>query len=268
MNLLRASLAFLALVALGLAPARAEPTFPALTGRVVDAANVLPADVEATLDAELAALEAKSTDQIVVATVPGLQGYEIEEYGYRLGRAWGIGTVKLDNGVILLVAPVERKVRIEVGYGLEGQMTDALSRRIIQSEILPRFRAGDMPGGVVAGARAIGAVLTADPVELAERARAAEVEAQAADEVDPVAVLILIAFILFWIWVAARSARSARFRRSSGWGAGPIIVHDWFDDDRRGGGGFGGFGGGFGGGGGGFSGGGGSFGGGGASGSW
>jgi uncharacterized protein len=112
--------AVLLVVALGAAilPASAEPTFPTLSGRVVDDANLLSPEDEQTLTEELKQLEDKSSDQLVVVTLPSLQGYPIEDFGYRLGRHWGIGTAKLDNGVLLIVAPNERKVRIEVGYGL------------------------------------------------------------------------------------------------------------------------------------------------------
>ena len=113
-------------VVLWLCPAfAAEPTYPELTGRVVDDAQLLGPDVEEELTAELKALEDKSSDQLVVVTVPSLQGYPIEDFGYQLGRHWGIGTAKLSNGVLLIVAPNEHKVRIEVGYGLEPIMTDA-----------------------------------------------------------------------------------------------------------------------------------------------
>ena len=101
------------------------------------------------------ALEDKSSDQLVVVTLPSLQGYTIEDFGYQLGRHWGIGTAKLDNGVLLIVAPNERKVRIEVGYGLEPILTDALTKIIIENAILPRFRAGDFPGGIKDGVRDI-----------------------------------------------------------------------------------------------------------------
>jgi uncharacterized protein len=202
-------------------------------------------------------------------TVPSLQGFEIEEYGYKLGRAWQIGQgERLNNGVILLVAPTERKVRIEVGYGLGGVLTDYYSSQIIRDTIVPAFKAGDMPGGIAAGAAAIEQILTTDPAELAARAARGQ-KAEAKDTSgDPIAVILVIAFLIFWIWLAIYNSRRTRFRRHSPWGSGPIILHDWDnDDDWRGGGGFGG--GGFGGGGGGgFSGGGGSFGGGGASGSW
>ena len=122
---------------IGLGPASAELTFPTLTGRVVDAANLLdPADEQA-LTSELKALEERSSDQVVVVTLPSLQGYAIEDYGYRLGRHWGIGTKQLSNGMLLIVALNERKVRIEVGRGLEPILTDALSKIIIENAILP-----------------------------------------------------------------------------------------------------------------------------------
>ena len=119
-------------------PAFAAPKFPPLTGRVVDDAQILSPDVERDLTDKLESLETTTGRQLVVATVPSLQGYPIEDYGYQLGRAWGIGEKDKDTGAILLVAPNERKVRIEVGYGLEPVMTDALSSVIIQSAILPK----------------------------------------------------------------------------------------------------------------------------------
>ena len=111
----------------------AEPAFPELTGRVVDDAGLLSYPDKVSITADLKALEDKSSDQLIVVTLPSLQGYPIEEFGYRLGRHWGIGTAKLDNGVVLIVAPKERKVRIEVGTGLEGTLTDALSRIVIEN---------------------------------------------------------------------------------------------------------------------------------------
>jgi len=142
----------IALVAL---PALAATTFPKLSGRVVDEANLLSPATEAALTQKLEALETTTGRQVVVATLPSLQGLEIEEYGYQLGRAWKLGGEKTDDGAVLIVAPNERKVRIEVGYGLEPVLTDALSSVIIQSAILPKFKAGDMEGGVVAGADAL-----------------------------------------------------------------------------------------------------------------
>ena len=123
-----------------------------------------------------AALEQASSRQLVVATVPDLQGYPIEDYGYRLGRAWGLGQEEANNGAILLVAPNERRVRIEVGYGLEPILTDALSHGIIEDRILPRFRDNDYPGGIAAGADAIIEQLQAPPEEAERRCRRALME--------------------------------------------------------------------------------------------
>ena len=154
--------------------AAAAPTFPALTGRVVDDAHVLSTQTQADLTAKLAALEQKNGDQLVVVTLPSLQGDEIEDYGYQLGRAWGIGQKGKDNGVLFIVAPNEKKVRIEVGYGLEGVMTDALSSVILQRTVLPKFRDGDVEGGVVAGTNAIVSQLGLDPAQAQANAQAAE----------------------------------------------------------------------------------------------
>src|SRR3954467_3849264 len=130
--------------------------FPPLTGRVVDQADLLNPGQEQQLTQRLEALQRASSRQLVVTTVSSLQDVPIEDYGYQLGRAWHIGQQGANNGIILLVAPNERKVRIEVGYGLEPIMTDAMSSSIIRDTILPKFKAGDMPGGIVAGAQAIG----------------------------------------------------------------------------------------------------------------
>ncbi|MFN3230508.1 MAG: TPM domain-containing protein, partial [Asticcacaulis sp.] len=124
-------------------PAWAKPEFPALTGRVVDQANILPPETEQQLEVRLAALEASTPDkdQLVVVTVADLGGYEIADYGYQLGRHWAIGQKDKDNGVLLIVAPNDRKVRVEVGYGLEPVITDAVSSLIIQNKIVPKFKA-------------------------------------------------------------------------------------------------------------------------------
>lgn len=242
-------------------------TFPKLTGRVVDAAGVLSAEQVATLTQLSEGVEQASTRQLVVATVPDLQGYPIEDYGYRLGRAWKIGQGGANNGVILLVAPAEKRVRIEVGYGLEPIMTDALSSVIIRDTILPRFRDGDLGGGVVAGAQAIAEQLRL-PLEAGERraaeqVRAASTRAQAGDDEGDIGLAIIwLVVILFVVLPLIR--RRARGRRHRG-GWAPVVV--WGSGLGGGsGGGWGGGGGSFGSSG--FSGGGGSFGGGGASGGW
>jgi uncharacterized protein len=141
------------------APAGAE-TFPTLTGRVVDTADILDQATRSAIAAMLTTLEEKTTDQVVVATVTSLQGQSIEVYANRLANRWALGRKNKNNGVLLLVAPSERKVRIEVGYGLEGTLTNAIAHEIIERSIVPRFRAGDMVGGVTNGVGDIVAVLT------------------------------------------------------------------------------------------------------------
>lgn len=243
--------------------AAAAPTFPSLTGRVVDTAGILSAQTEATLTAKLEGLEAKTGRQLVIVTVPSLQGYEIEDYGYQLLRTWGIGDKARDDGTILVVAPTARKVRIEVGYGLEPVLTDALSSLIIQQRILPAFKSGKMEEGVVDGTRAIIQQLSLPDDEA--RAIAAAPVKQEASGGSGGPPLIFILFILFWVLGGVFGLFGRRRRRSGGlWWLLPLIL----SNSSRGGGGWsgGGLSGGFGGGG--FSGGGGSGGGGGASGSW
>jgi len=126
-----------------------------LTGRVVDTADLIPADAEAKLAGRLAAVEAQSKHQFVVVTVKSLGGHAIEDYGLTLGNHWGIGRKGVNDGVLLLVAPGERKVRIEVGYGLEKALTNAEAGRIISADILPRFKAGQMAQGIAAGSESV-----------------------------------------------------------------------------------------------------------------
>jgi uncharacterized protein len=232
----------------------AGPTFPALTGRVVDNANILSAQTKSDLTGKLAALEAKTSRQLVVVTLPSLQGYEISDYGYQLGRTWGIGQAKLNNGVLLIIAPTEHKARIEVGYGLEPILTDALSSIILQSTVLPKFRSGDFNGGVNAGVDALIQQLSLD--RSTAEAKAAAAEQQAAQNDSGSGQSGSIGGLVIFLFIAI-----AIFRVFGGWGFLPFLF--------MGGGRGGGFGdGGFGGGGGGFGGGGGGFGGGGSSGSW
>jgi uncharacterized protein len=291
------ALAVLAALLLLAGAAIAAIAFPALTGRVVDQAELLSPQQEAELTRKLEALQRASTRQLVVATVSSLQDNPIEDYGYQLGRAWHIGQQGANNGVILLVAPNEKRVRIEVGYGLEPVLPDALASQIIQQQILPRFRANDYPGGIAAGADAIIAPLQAPP-EAAERAVQAagaahnertreHGERRGGGSIWP--LLFWIGVVLFVVIGSIGSGlRGRRYRRSgkSGWvDWAPIVLWGLASGSRRGrrrgwddwggggwgGGSWGGGGGGSswgGGGGGGFSGGGGSFGGGGASGGW
>lgn len=222
----------------------AAPNFPELTGRVVDQMAVLPADKKASIVSNLAAFEAESSAQIVVAVVTSLEDYEIRDYGYQLARHWELGQKDVNNGVLLLVAPNERKVSIEVGYGLEGSLTDALSFAIIQEHILPKFKAGDMSGGIELG------------VDMILQGLAGEICVQSLKsnkgfngEIDIATVIFMVFFfgiLIFIIVQAIRNPGSVRIgsgggRSGSSWGGSS---------------------------GGGFSGGGGSFGGGGASGGW
>jgi uncharacterized protein len=162
--------ALLALICLGVAGVAAlAANFPALSGRIVDQANVIPVETRAALEPKLADLEAKSGIQLVVATVTSLEGQEIEPYANALFRAWKLGEKTKNNGVLLLVAPTERRVRIEVGYGLEGTLTDALSKVIITNAITPRFKTGDFGGGISRGVDDIITVLTTDASEWQQR---------------------------------------------------------------------------------------------------
>ncbi|HFD12854.1 MAG TPA: TPM domain-containing protein, partial [Crenotrichaceae bacterium] len=136
--------------------------FPQLTGRVVDQANLLSEQQASRLTALLARHEEATSNQIVIVTLPSLQGLEIANYGYQLGRYWGVGQKDNNNGVLLIVAPKQRKVRIEVGYGLEGALTDILSHQIIQAEIIPYFRDGDFAGGIESGTKAILKAITGE----------------------------------------------------------------------------------------------------------
>lgn len=244
------------------ATAQSKIDFPPLTGRVVDQANLLDPATEQALTEKLAALEASSTDQLVVVTVNSLQDQEIEDYGYQLGRAWSIGQKENDNGALLIVAPNERKVRVEVGYGLEPILTDAFSSQVIRNDILPSFRDGDYQAGVIKGVDALIAQLSLDPAEAQARAQAAAAE-QADTKSESVIPLVIIAGLFLFIFLIAM--RSGRGRRSNASSVLLWAASEALRNSGRGGGGWGG-GGGFGGGG--FGGGGGSFGGGGASGGW
>lgn len=234
-------------------------SFPALTGRAVDAASLLKPEERAALEAKLKAHEDRTSDQVVVATVPTLGGLEVEDYANRLFRHWQLGRKDRNNGVLLLVAPKERKVRIEVGYGLEGALTDALSKVIITTAVAPQFQKGNFAGGIDAGVDAILSILTGDAEEWQRRATVREDESES---VDPWVALVVMVILFVVISNIVRDVRGRRGRSG-----GPWIV-------PTGGGWSGGSGGGWSGGGwsggsgGGFSGGGGSSGGGGASGNW
>ena len=274
-------LAVLWLALVALATPVAAQTFPPLTGRVVDQAHLLSPEQVQDLTSKSAALESQKGAQFVVATVNSLEGYPVEDYGYRLGRAWGIGQKGKDNGVILLVAPNEHKVRIEVGYGATPYITDAMSGLIIRENVIPRFKQNDYGGGIEAGADAIIKQMSLSPDEAQKNIAAAEQVQQKRQHSggNPLPFFFWLMVIGFVVLSHFRRGRGRRYRSRHG-GISPWVVLWGLNELNRGsrrsswdggsswGGGGGGWGGGGGGGFGGFSGGGGSFGGGGASGSW
>src|ERR1700693_378753 len=189
----RLPVALVALLCVGLAVSAA--TFPALTGRIVDQANIISAETRNALEPKLADLETKSGIQLVVATVASLEGQEIEPYANQLFRAWKLGEKTKNNGVLLLVAPNQRKVRIEVGYGLEGTLTDALSKVIITNAIAPRFKAGDFGDGVSRGVDDIITVLTTDSSEWQPRPSLRLDNQQSFDLGDMILIALLIGLV-------------------------------------------------------------------------
>ncbi|WP_423824103.1 TPM domain-containing protein [Salinisphaera sp. SPP-AMP-43] len=262
--ILRASIALVWLWGLALLPVlalAATPDFPQLTGRVVDNADMLSPATEQRLTRILSGLEQSNGDQVVVVTLPDLDGHSIESYGYQLGRSWGIGDQHKDNGALLIISKKDRAIRIEVGYGLEGQLTDAKSSVIIHRIIEPAFKKGDFDAGVLQGTAAIVQVLGGKPPsELAAQASEAMQHNQSNRPSlgHTLMFFVLLVAIIALFGGGGGGGRGGRRRRRG---------MPWFIPV---GGGFGGSAGGLGGGGfgGGFSGGGGSFGGGGASGGW
>ena len=242
------ALAFAAALIAVVVAAGAAPSFPALTGRVVDEAGILSSDTQSRLTALLAEHEQQTGHQVVVVTLKSLQGNDIADYGYQLGRAWGIGQKGKNTGALVIVAPNERKVRIEVGYGLEGILTDAQSKLIIENTILPYFKKGDYDSGVLAGTMQVLQVLGGKPTGAGSIPPPQPEEQHGGHGGIPIFLIVIVLWIVF-----GRFFWPLLFLGGIGRGG---IGHS--------GGGFGG--GSFGGGG--FSGGGGSFGGGGASGSW
>lgn len=256
-------MAYVLLVCLLSGPACAFD-FPPLTGRVVDQAGVISAPARETIEAKLKDLEDKSGIQLVVATVKSLQGGDIETFANQLFRTWKLGEAKKSNGVLLLIAPAERKVRVEVGYGLEGTLTDALSQVIIASAVVPRFKANDYPGGIERGVDGIVAVLTTDAEEWHAKTRVRPEDQQSVfDLLFPFLLFLIIVFIFRYM---VRTAGGASGTVARGGGRTIFIPYggsNWGSSPGWGGGASWG-----GSPGGGFSGGGGSSGGGGASGSW
>jgi uncharacterized protein len=245
--------AVVALLVLGAMAALAAPDFPSLTGRVVDAAGILSQDTQSRLTAMSAALEQKTGDQFVVVTVKSLQGNDIATYGYQLGRAWKLGQKGKNNGILLTIAPGEHQVRIDVGYGLEGNFTDAQSALIIENIVKPAYRRGDYDGGTLAAGASILKVLGVETSDV-DTTLAQAAENHPSDDTGgfPIVLIVIVVWIVFgrFLWPLLFLGGGRR----GGWGGGGFGGGGWSS-----GGGFGG---------GGFSGGGGSFGGGGASGSW
>lgn len=227
---------------------------PPPTGqRVNDFASVLSTDTKNRLESNLSTFEKETTTQIVVAIFPSIEDESVEDFTVRLAEAWKIGQKENNNGVLLAIYIKEHKARIEVGYGLEGELTDALSSRIIRNELAPDFKAGNYDAGVEKTVAAI------------QKAVRGEYTAKDEDKPQQTSyIATLIIFLIVWFLISRMSrgpmtiGPSGRRRYNDTWGGGFGGGSGW-----GGGGGFGG-----GGGGGGFSGGGGSFGGGGASGSW
>ena len=245
---------FTALLLLALFALAAALEVPQLRGRVNDYAGIVRTEHAHALERALAQFEQKTGHQVAVLTVPSLDGEDIEGFAIRVAENWKIGHKGFDNGAILIVASRDRKLRIEVGYGLEGVLPDATASTIIRNVIVPRFRANDFSGGVVAGVDAIMKVTSGEPMPEATRRRTSS---QSSGLSSLMPFLILLALIMIFGPFAGLVPRRSGDR--------------WMTHGRRHhpfGWGGGGFGGGFGGGGGGFSGGGGGFGGGGASGSW
>lgn len=278
-------LALMALAAALIAMPAGAQTFPKFTRFVVDDAGILPPEVQASLTQKLEALQRDTKRQLVVVTVKDLQGYPIEDYSNKLFRSWGVGLKDVNNGALFVIAPNDRKLRIEVGYGLEPFLTDALSSVIINNDVVPRFKAGDMPGGITAGTDAIIAQLRASPEEAQARLDAAVKQFDQTHRAQrsggggvPIGLIFWGMVMLFVLLSFAR--RGGRGQRYGGDGSGalPIVLWSIANEIGRqamrggGGGGWGGGdsgGGGGGWGGGGFGGGGGgSSGGGGASGGW
>ncbi|WP_245638394.1 TPM domain-containing protein [Croceicoccus bisphenolivorans] len=262
-----------------LAGAISAPAFAAYPerpdGPVLDEAGIIPAAEEAAMDARLREYNAATGRAVVVATVNSLDGETIEMYAANMFTEWGIGGAETDQGLLLLIAPNQRQVRIEGGYGLTPYVTDILSGRIIRGDILPRFKAGDYPGGINAGLDALIAQMDLTPAEakaVAEAAAAAEKADASGSGSSAGGVIFWIFMITIFILIFGRGGRGRRYHsRRSGidpwvvlWGASEIARHSGERSSGGWGGGFGGgsSGGGFGGFGGGMSGGGG------ASGSW
>ncbi|WP_455466719.1 TPM domain-containing protein [Bartonella sp. B39] len=257
-------------IALG-SVACSQTKFPPLTGYVNDVAHLLDNETKENLTEKLAVLEEKTGDQIVIVTLPTLSGSGIETYSNSLFRAWRLGQKQINNGVLFVIAPNEREVRIEVGYGLEGELTDAISAVIINNFVLPNFRDGNYQKGIVEAVHAIIKVITENDSDFSFRikmkAKAVEEQNKKAEKEEMVIniIMLLILFIMVGLPILAMIFGKKVGPQKYLWMG--IIFTPWFLNlnavGRRSGGIFGGHSGG-----GGFKGGGGSSGGGGATGRW
>jgi len=241
---------------------------------VTDGAGILDASAASALNEKLRNFESQSGVQFLIYTFPSLEGEALEDFTIRCATAWKAGNKKYDNGLVLFVFKQERKVRIEVGYGLEGTVTDAVSSRVIRDDIAPHFRNNeDYAGGLNAAADHLIAIISGKeapvpPSSPGASSTSSSSSGRSSDGTFPQALIFLI--VMFAIFVLPRLFMSRRGTRSSGCGGcfWPMFLLGGGGRGITFGGGGGGFGGGGFGGGGGFSGGGGSFGGGGASGGW
>ncbi len=190
------AVAAMVLAALSLAPSLAAVEVPPLAGRVSDHAGMISPSSRDALEKKLAELEKTDSTQVAVVTVPDLQGVTVEEFSMAVAEKWKIGQKKLDNGVIFLVSKAERKMRIEVGYGLEGRLTDLLAGRILDNEVRPAFRAGDFDGGFARGV---------DGIILAVRGEYHAAPAQGSHDSDSGGVTTF--FLVFLIIIMSIGAR-------------------------------------------------------------
>src|ERR1700687_3794320 len=196
-------LVLLAVWAMPASAVAAEPNFPVLSGRVVDDAGILNAATIQNLTGMLEKHEQATSEQVVAVTLKSLGGYAIEDYGYQLGRKWGIGQKGKNTGAMLIVVPSEHKVRIEVGYGLEGNLTDAISRTIIEGDIVPNFRRGDFNAGVLAGTESILSVMGGGSVT--------GTDAETSSAAPPSNWVFPLVIMIFFIFMLLRNTCGSRY---------------------------------------------------------
>ncbi len=219
---MKIAVSFLAtLLAIAVASCLASPAsaldFPALSGRVVDQARVITAESRSEIEAKSKDLEEKSGIQLAVATVVPLQGSDIETYANELFRYWKLGEAKKNNGVLFLIAPAEHKVRIEVGYGLEGTLTDALSSVIISSVVVPRFKTNDFSGGIEGGVDGIVSVLNGDAADWQPKVRLRADDIRGSDLAALFMFIFIVTLLVVAVWQRARSGHDVIRHRRRVW---------------------------------------------------